>query len=228
MDLKKTKEFYLYNCIHITFPYPGTQEKVNDPWVLWPKAFSWQLLKSVTLVYTCISKQERSYSGFSLARLEITSRNKEAVNSTRDTIYSLKVFLLPTLSTSILFICFWIDLVRVLATTGNNVCGRRLCACINTRKFKGLDSREVTSLPEIKKSYLHGTSFQSSPKINRMPITRPLNIAYNKSFQHPTLWVLLIQILFFFSRPLSSVHVFQSNQRFRAIEFVNLHVSEKL
>ena len=59
--------------------------------------------------------------------------------------------LLPTLSTSILFICFWIDLVRVLATTGNNVCGRRLYACINTRKFKGLDSREITSLPEIKK-----------------------------------------------------------------------------
>ena len=31
------------------------------------------------------------------------------------------------------------------------VCGRRLYACINTRKFKGLDSREITSLPEIKK-----------------------------------------------------------------------------
>ena len=39
----------------------------------------------------------------------------------------------------------------MLATTGNNVCGRRLYACINTRKFKGLDSREITSLPEIKK-----------------------------------------------------------------------------
>ena len=31
------------------------------------------------------------------------------------------------------------------------VCGRRLYACTNTRKFKGLDSREITSLPEIKK-----------------------------------------------------------------------------
>ena len=31
------------------------------------------------------------------------------------------------------------------------VCGRRLYACINTRKFKGLDSREITPLPEIKK-----------------------------------------------------------------------------
>ena len=48
-------------------------------------------------------------------------------------------FLLPTLSTSILFTRFWIDLV--LATTGNTsaVAG-----------FKGLDFREITSLPEIK------------------------------------------------------------------------------
>ena len=35
----------------------------------------------------------------------------------------------------LLFICFWIDLVQALATTGN----------------KGLDSSEITSLPEIKK-----------------------------------------------------------------------------
>ena len=45
MDLKKPTEFYLYNCTHIAFPYPGLQEQVNDPWVLWHKAFSWQLLK---------------------------------------------------------------------------------------------------------------------------------------------------------------------------------------
>ena len=31
------------------------------------------------------------------------------------------------------------------------VCGRRLYACINTRKFQGLDSRQFTSLPGIKK-----------------------------------------------------------------------------
>ena len=53
------------------------------------------------------------------ACLEIRSRNEEAINSTGNMIYSLKVFLLPTLSKSILFICFWIDLVRVSATTGN-------------------------------------------------------------------------------------------------------------
>ena len=39
---------------------------------------------------------------------------------------------------------------------------------------------------------------------------------------------LLRFLFFFFFRPLSSVHLFQSNQRFPAIEFVNRHVSEKL
>ena len=58
-----------------------------------------------------------------------------------------------------------------------------------------------------------------------MLITTPT--AYNKSLQHPTIAVLLIKILIFF-RPLSSVHLFQSNQRFQAIEFVDRHVSEKL
>ena len=42
-----------------------------------------------------------------------------------------------------------------------------------------------------------------------------------------TIAALLIKILIFF-RPLSSVHLFQSNQRFQAIEFVDRHVSEKL
>ena len=40
--------------------------------------------------------------------------------------------------------------------------GSRLYACINTRKFKGLDFREITSLP----------------KINRMPITRIICIQW--------------------------------------------------
>jgi len=49
----------------------------------------------------------------------------------------------------------------------------------------------------------------------------------NESLQHTTIAVLLIKILIFF-RPLSSVHLFQSNLRFQAIEFVDRHVSEKL
>ena len=34
------------------------------------------------------------------------------------------------------------------------VCGRRLYGCIIARKFKGLHSREITSLPEIKKNVM--------------------------------------------------------------------------
>ena len=51
--------------------------------------------------------------------------------------------------------------------------------------------------------------------------------ADNESLQHLTIAVLLIKIFFFFL-PLSSVHLFQSNRRFQAIEFVDRHVSEKL
>ena len=59
-------------------------------------------------------------AAFSLACSKIRSRNEEAINSTRnETDLLAKCFLLPTLSTSILFTCFRIDLVRVLATTGN-------------------------------------------------------------------------------------------------------------
>ena len=44
----------------------------------------------------------------------------------------------------------------------------------------------------------------------------------------PLIAVLLIKILIFFFRPLSSVHLFPSNQRFETIELVDRHVLEKL
>ena len=53
-------------------------------------------------------------------------------------------------------------------------------------------------------------------------------VAYNESLQHLTILVLLIKILFFFFQHLSSAHLFQSNQPFQAIEFVDRHVSGKL
>ena len=40
--------------------------------------------------------------------------------------------------------------------------------------------------------------------------------AYNESLQHQTIAVLLIKILIFFFWPRSSVHLFQSHQRFQA------------
>ena len=72
-------------------------------------------------------------------------------------------------------------------------------------------------------------SFQSSPKINRMLIASPFlhRFAFSESLQHPPIAVLLMKILIFF-RLLSSAHLFQSSQRFHAIEFVDRHVSEKL
>ena len=61
----------------------------------------------------------------SLACLEIRSRNEEAINSTWNRIYLLKVFHFLLYRRSCIlqdiyfFFCFWIDLVRVLATNGN-------------------------------------------------------------------------------------------------------------
>ena len=49
-----------------------------------------------------------------------------------------------------------------------------------------------------------------------MLITRPL--AYNESLQHPTIAVLLLNSNLDFCQLLSSVRLFQSNQRFQVIE----------
>ena len=53
-----------------------------------------------------------------------------------------------------------------------------------------------------------------------MLMTRPF--AYNESLQHLTIAVLLMKIviIFFDYSLLSSLHLFQSNQHFQAIEFV--------
>ena len=108
------------------------------------------------------------------------------------------------------------------------VCGRRLYACIDTRKFKGLDSRQITSLPVIKKWFTSITWHVLSIIAENKPHSHhKMSFAYDERLQHPTIAVLLIKILIFF-RPLCSVHLLQSNQRFQAIEFVDRHVSENL
>ena len=73
---------------------------------------------------------------------------------------------------------------------------RRLYACINTRKFKGLDSREITSLPEIKEVINVARHFNHRRKEIACSSQEPF--AYNESLQHPTIAVLLIKILNFF------------------------------
>ena len=118
------------------------------------------------------NKNRRSY-----ACLEIRSRSEEAINSTQNRIYSLEVFFFFTsyfidVDTFYLFLNWFSMLVT---DDRKYVCCRRLYACINTRKFKGLDSGEITSLPG-KKSDLRGTSFQSrSP--NENIVQNHLNIA---------------------------------------------------
>ena len=76
-------------------------------------------------------------------------------------------------------------------------------------KIQGPQFQRNYIIARYRKSDLHGTSFQS-PKIYRMLITR-LTV-YSQSLQHPTIAILLIKILIFF-RPLSSVHLLQSNRR---------------
>ena len=65
-----------------------------------------------------MNKQERAFSGVSVACLKIRSRNEEAINSTRNRIYSLKYFYFLLYRRRYFFTFSWIDLVRVLATTG--------------------------------------------------------------------------------------------------------------
>ena len=142
---------------------------------------------------------------FSLACLEIRSRNEEAINSTRNRIYLLKV-LLPTLLTSILFICFWIDLGHVLATTGNMpaVAGfmhvqthENSRASIPEKQFLTFFYLWCDYYIRDQKSNLHGSSFQTLPKINRMLITRPICTQWK--FTTPDHCSLLIKILVFFN-----------------------------
>ena len=89
-------------------------------------------------------------AAFSLAWLEITSRNEEAINSARNRIHSLTVFYLLFYRRRVFFriftFCLFLNWFNTrVSDDRKDVCGRRLYACINTRKFKGLDSREITS-----------------------------------------------------------------------------------
>ena len=74
-------------------------------------------------------------------------------------------------------------------------------------KIKGLDSsmREITPLPESKKSDEHGMSFQSLLKMKQWKFTTPDQLA---SPSAPLIEVLLIKILLLLD------HLFQSNHHF--------------
>ena len=79
-------------------------------------------------------------------------------------------FSLPT-SEYLLFICFQIYLVHVLAMTGNmSAVAGYTPVLILTRKFKGLDFREITSLPDFKKVIYMASHFNHC-EINPMLTT---------------------------------------------------------
>ena len=137
-------------------------------------------------------------------------------------IYLLNVFYF--LSTPILFTCFWIDFF--VSNDWKYVCGRRLYACINTRKFYRPWFQRNNIIARYRKSDLHGMSFQSSPKVNCMLIQRLICTQWK--FTTPDHHNFANSDSLFFFRPLSSVHLLQSNQCFQAIEFVDRHVPEKL
>ena len=141
-----------------------------------------------------MTKQERSYSGVSLTCLEIRSRNEEAINSTRNRIYSLKVFyLLLYLRRYFLFIS---ELIQYASQRRPEICLRSQAIRVyRYTKIQGPRFKINYIIARDQKSELHGMSFQSTPKINLKLITRPS--AYNESLQHPTIAVLLIQILIF-------------------------------
>ena len=97
------------------------------------------------------------------------------------------------------------------------------------RKIQRPRFREITSLPDNERVIYMARLFSHRRKY--IACSSQDLFAYSESLQHPTIAILLIQILNYF-RPLGSVHLLQSNQRFQAIELkknlINRHVSEKL
>ena len=121
--------------------------------------------------------------------------NEEAIKSTRDRIYSLKVFYFLLYRRR--YFLFVSELIQYACQRRPEVRLRsQAIRLYKYTKIQGPRFQRNYIIVRDQKSDLHGTSFKSSPKINRMLITRPF--AYNESLQHPTIAVLLIKILLFF------------------------------
>ena len=116
---------------------------------------------------------------FSLACLEIRLRNEEAINSTRNRIYSLKGFYFPLYRHW--YFLFVSALILYMFEQWPEI--RLRSQALHEYKYSKIQG------PRFQRNYiividqesdLHGTSFQSSPKVNRMLITRPFS--YNHGF----------------------------------------------
>ena len=104
------------------------------------------------------------------------------------------------------------------------VCSRRLYGCKKYMKIQGPRFQRNCIIARNQKSDLHGMSLQLLPKIKCMLITRSICIQWKVTTPDHCRFA---KGSYFF-RPLSSVYLFESNQRFQAIEFVDQHVLEKL
>ena len=102
----------------------------------------------------------------SLACLEIRSRNEEAINFTQNRIYLLKN---------------WFS--TLVSDDWKYISNHRLYTCINTWKFENLDSREITSLPEIKKVIYMAPHFNHHWKLTICSSQDPF--AYKWEFTTP-------------------------------------------
>ena len=110
-------------------------------------------------------------AAFSLTSLEIRSRNEEAINSTRNRIYSLKVFyFLLYLRQYFLFVS---ELIQYACQQRPEIRLRSQAIRVyKYTKIQGPRFQRNYLIARDQKSDLHCTSLQSSPKINRMLITR--------------------------------------------------------
>ena len=141
-------------------------------------------------------------AAYSLPRLEIRSRNEEAINSTRNRIYSLKVFyfLLYRRRVFLRMFTFYLFL-NWFGTRGQRRQEIRLWShptqvYKNTKIQRPWLQRNYI-IARDQKSDLHATSFQLLPKINRVLITRPF--AYNNEIlQHPSIAVFFNKDSYFF------------------------------
>ena len=116
-------------------------------------------------------------AGFSLACLEIRSRNEEAINSTRNRIYSLKVFYFLLYRRR--YFLFVSELIQYACQRRPEIRLRSQAIRVyKYTKIQGPRFQRNYIIARDQKSDLHGTSFQSSPKINCMLITSTICIQW--------------------------------------------------
>ena len=108
--------------------------------------------------------------GVCLACMEIRLRNEEAINSTQNRIYSLKVFqLLPTSATSgilqDIYFLFVSELIQYACQRRPEIRVRSQAIRVyQYTKIQGSRFQRNYIIARNQKSDLHGTSFLSSPK----------------------------------------------------------------